>query len=339
MCHPRRVDIDALVATRTSDWERLRLLTRTRRLHAEDIDELSHLYRRVTSDLALLKAGDTAQPDPDLAAVLSRDLAAARARLTPTSGASLASFAHWWRATLPAALHRIRWWSIGVAVLFTLIAVVRAARLLHDPTLLSTLGSPSELETYARNEFVAYYSQDTPSEFASSVWFNNAFIALQCVGGGITGIYPAWVLLMNAEQVGTAAGIVTHVAGAWHFLRFILPHGIPELTAVIISGAAGMRVCWSLLVPGALPRVQAVARTGRTMVTVALGMVALLFLSGLIEGFVTPSELPSAVKVGIGALLTVGVWVLTFVVGARARSDGEDGDLIDDRPAERDWAG
>lgn len=321
------MDIDALKTARTSSWSRLHELARSSSLTGPEIDELARLYRAGTADLAAIRS---ATPDPDLIRVLSRDLAAARARLTGTSGTSAYSIARWFRAELPAALYSIRWWSITVMILFIVVAAVHAAWIFADPLRFSALGTPIELERYAKSDFVQYYHQDTNAEFGASVWVNNAFIALQCVGAGITGIYPAYVMFNNAAAIGQAAAIVIQFGGVWHFFRFILPHGLPELTAIFIAGAAGLRVFWAALVPGGKPRMQSVAQAGRAMVTVSLGLVILLFISGILEGYVTPSDLPDWVRVGLGSLVTAGVWAYTFIVGGRATRAGYSGDLTED---------
>lgn len=321
------MDIDALRASRGPAWTRLHELGARRRLDGPEIDELALLYRQGAGDLAAVRAQN---PDPDLIRSLSRDLAVARGRLTGTSGASTTAVSRWFRVSLPAALYDTRWWILGVMAAFLGVAAAQAWWLLRDPSLFASLGSPSQLEGYARHDFVAYYSQDTSAQFGASVWLNNAFIALQCVGGGITGLYPVYVLFQNATSIGVSAAVVLHYAGPAQFFAFILPHGVPELTAIWIAGAAGLRVFWSLLVPGPRPRLQAVAATGRAMVTIALGLVILLFGSGLVEGFVTPSGLPVGVKIALGAALTAAVWAYLLVIGGRASRAGFTGDLESD---------
>ena len=99
--------------------------------------------------------------------------------------------------------------------------------------------------------------------------------------------------------------MVFEYGGVWHFFRFILPHGLPELTAVFISVAAGLRIFWALLVPGAMTRFQAVGKAAREAMTVSVGCAILLAGSGFLEGFVTPSYVvPDAVKIGLGVALT-----------------------------------
>ena len=74
----------------------------------------------------------------------------------------------------------------------------------------------------------------------------------------------------------------------------------------------------------------AVASTGRSMVTIALGLVILLFISGVLEGFVTPSGLPVWVKIALGSLVTIGVWAYILIQGKRASQAGYTGDLEED---------
>ena len=85
------------------------------------------------------------------------------------------------------------------------------------------------------------------------------------------------------------------------FFLYILPHGLLELTAIFVAGAAGLRIFWAWVAPGARTRAQALAEDGRALFTVAIGLVIVLFVSGIIEGFVTPQPWPWAVKIGIGA--------------------------------------
>jgi len=114
------------------------------------------------------------------------------------------------------------------------------------------------------------------------------------------------------------------------FFGLILPHGLLELTAVFVAAGAGLRLFWAWIDPGPLPRGRALAVEGRSMITVALGLVAVLLVSGVIEAFVTPSPLPTWARIGIGlvAWLAFGAYVGWF--GRRAVLAGETGDLAAD---------
>ena len=97
------------------------------------------------------------------------------------------------------------------------------------------------------------------------------------------------------------------------FWGLILPHGLLELTAVFVAGGVGFRLFWSWVEPGDRSRGQALAHEGRTAATVALGLVAVLLVSGVIEAFVTPSGLPTWARVGIGILAEIGFFAYVFV--------------------------
>lgn len=318
------MDIDALKMTRVSDWKRLRELTQSRRISGSEIDELSELYAAVTADLAAIRSGHA---DPDLIRMLSRDLAAARAVLTGTRQAVGLSVSRWFRFDLPAALYSIRWWIIAVGIAFFAIAAAHSLYLLLNPENFELIGSPTDLHRIAYKDFVEYYSQDTEGEFATAVWVNNSWVSALAIGSGVTGIVPAYMLYTNAQNLGVMSAIVFSQAGPWHFFRYILPHGMPELTAVFIAIGAGLRTFWALLVPGEYTRGQALARTGRAMVTVAGGMVIVLFFSGLLEGFITPSTLPDWLRLFLGALVTILLWMYILIVGKRAYQAGFDGDM------------
>ena len=111
------------------------------------------------------------------------------------------------------------------------------------------------------------------------------------------------------------------------FFGLITPHGLLELTAVFLAAAAGMRLGWTVIAPGPRRRVEVLAEQGRAVMAVALGLIVVLFVSGLIEAFVTPSGLPTAARVGIGVLAEVIFLAYVVVLGRRAARDDQTGDL------------
>ena len=109
------------------------------------------------------------------------------------------------------------------------------------------------------------------------------------------------------------------------FLSFVVGHGAFELTAIVLSGAAGLRLGFILLNPGRLTRLDALRRAGPELITIVLGAAAMLLIAALIEGFWSPSAAPPAVKFAVGALLWVIVLVYLFLAGPQgAKPLGED---------------
>ena len=320
------MDLDALTAARRQEWARLDELSRARRLSGAEVDELVTRYRAASADLADAKtsAGRSIQSDHE-----STMLGRARLRLTGAPENVMRQIPRFFALQLPAALYRVRWTTLVIAAAFLMVVTVVALWVSQDAALVASLGSRAQLEQYAENDFTEYYSENPAAVFAGTVWTNNAWIAAQCVLFGITGVWPVMVLVQNAVGVGTAAAVMTAFDRADVFVLFILPHGLLELTCIFVAGAAGLHIFWAWVAPGARSRGEALAATGRSLATIAIGLVIALGVSGLIEGFVTAQPWPWPVKIGIGAAALAVFLVYMLVVGRRAHRLGETGDLTE----------
>ena len=113
------------------------------------------------------------------------------------------------------------------------------------------------------------------------------------------------------------------------FFGLITPHGLLELTAVFIAGGAGIRLGWQIIAPGPRPRSVALAEEGRSTLTIALGLVVVLLVSGVVEAFVTPSGLPTWARIALGATVWIGFLSYVTVFGRRADRVGDLGDVAD----------
>jgi uncharacterized membrane protein SpoIIM required for sporulation len=237
----------------------------------------------------------------------------------------------------PAALYRLRWWWLGTLLGNVVVIAVMMWWLLGNPTVEQSLLTPDEVDQLVRTDFEGYYSEYAASHFAAQVWINNAWVAALCIALGILGAPVVWLLFQNIANLAIIGSIMTRHDHAGHFWGLILPHGLLELTAVFVAGGVGLRLFWSWIEPGSLTRAQSLAHEGRTAGTIALGLVAVLALSGVIEGFVTPSPLPTWARVGIGILAELAFFAYVFVLGRNAALRGHTGDvdaaLLEDRVA------
>ncbi|MBT2514033.1 stage II sporulation protein M [Arthrobacter sp. ISL-30] len=318
------MDIDAFSAVNGDKWARLHELAHKGRLDGAETDELLRLYQAASSHLSLLRS---VAPEGYLSATLSATLAQARTRFTGARSNFMEDVARFFAASLPAAFYRLRWMTLWCGLAFCLVATAYALWIGTSPDALRALASDATIRRYVEEDFIDYYSENPAASFAGAVWTNNAWIAAQAVALGITGFWVPMVLLMNAQGVGIAAGIFTATDKLDVFFSYILPHGLMELTAVFIASAAGLRIFWAMVSPGPRRRSRAVADEGRSLITVALGLVLVLFVSGLVEAFVTPSPLPVWAKLAIGAAVLAAYWVYTLALGGKAYRSGERGDL------------
>jgi uncharacterized membrane protein SpoIIM required for sporulation len=324
------VDVDAFVLAHRPTWDRLEALVKRRRqLTGAEVDELVDLYQRVSTHLSMVR---TASNDSVLIGRLSGLVARARSAVTGAHAPLWSEFTRFWTVSFPVVAYRSwRWW-LGTAVAFFVVTVLIALWVSGNPEVRASIGTPSEIDELINHNVASYYSENPAGSFALQVWVNNSWVAAQCIGFAILlGIPIPYVLFQNAANLGLIAGLMVDANKADILLGLLTPHGLLELTAVFLAAAAGMRLGWSVIAPGNRPRGQVLAEQGRAVVTVAVGLIAVLLVSGLIEALVTPSPLPTFVRIGIGLAAEIAFLAYIFHFGQKAARAGETGD-IDDAP-------
>jgi uncharacterized membrane protein SpoIIM required for sporulation len=315
------VDFDAFSQAHQHQWTPLAQLTKQRRLTGAEADELISLYNSTATHLSMLRS---TTPDPARIQELSVLLAQARSKIVGARSSTFLSLKKFFVVDLPAAMYRSRWWTHGVTLVCVLIAIAFGVWVATTPEGLRSMGSEEQRLDYVNYQFAEYYAPGF--DFATRVFTNNGWIALQLIAFGITGIWPVYVLLMNAVSVGQIAGMMTYYGEAEQFYTLILPHGFLELTAVFMAGGVGLKLFWVLVKPGRRPRAVALAEEGRSLVMVGIGMVLALLLSGVVEGWVTGSNLLWWVKILIGAFVLALFWAYVYILGGRAYREGYIGD-------------
>ena len=321
------MDTDAFIAVHRPQWDRLQELTRRRALDAADVDELLSLYQETATHLSTVRSTN---PDPALTARLSLLVHRARLRIT---GARTPLWRHvrtfFWE-DLPAALYESRF-AVAIATAIFLVAALASGLYFGlDPVARELVVPEGQQRSLAQRDFVSYYFQGQASGFAAQVWTNNAWITVQAVVFGVTGIWPVIMLLQNGLNIGLSAGVMGAHGGLGTFFVYILPHGFLELTCVFVGAGAGLRVFWAWVRPGTLPRLWSLARAARALVTVAIGLVPVLLISGFVEAFVTPSGLPAALRIAIGAAVWIAFLVYMLGRGRQVHRRGVTGDLSEE---------
>lgn len=321
------MDLDAYVAEHAGEWQRLELLSRRRRLAAAEVDELVALYQRAATHLSVVRSRS---PDPALVARLSRLVLGARSAITGGSAFSWAVVGRFFTRTFPLAVYQgWRWWC-AVAVSFSAVAFGLMAYVSTNPQVARLFVSDDQIERLVDTDFASYYSENQAQNFAFQVWTNNAFVSARCLAAGVLIVPVLYLLWVNAFGVGLTGGIMIGNGRADVFFGLILPHGLLELTTIFVAAGFGLRIGWAWIAPGPYrSRGAALAQTAREAMLVALGLVGVLLVSGLLEAFVTPSPLPVAVRVGIGAVAWLGFLGYVVLLGRRADAEGTETDLAE----------
>ncbi|GAB2493415.1 stage II sporulation protein M [Nocardiopsis aegyptia] len=325
------MDIDVFAAAHAREWKRLDDLVRRRRsLRGEEIDELVDLYQRVSTHLSVVRSSGQ---DPALVGRLSTQVARARSAVTGAHAPAWRDAAGFFTRVFPAVLYRLRWWWIGVSAGTVLLSTAVAVWMVTNPDVMHAVGTPEEMARYVEHDFANYYVENPAGSFAAQVWTNNAWVSAQAIIFGVAfGLPTLYVLAMNGVNLGFAAGMMIGHGRGEQFFGLILPHGLLEMTAVFVAGGVGLKLGWTIIAPGDRTRMRALGEEARAALAVVLGLVVVLFVSGLIEGFVTGWVHTTWLRIGIGVLAEALFLAYVFTVGRRAHQEGETGD-IEDAPA------
>jgi uncharacterized membrane protein SpoIIM required for sporulation len=325
------VDIDRFIAENRPTWDRLDYLTwHSKKLTGPEIRELSVLYQRAAGHLAYAQAHFV---DAQVIAALTRRVVGTYAVLYGVRRRTWRTIGRFFSETFPLTVWESRWYLLVSALALFVPALVAGVWVDHSHAALNAVMPPAVREAYVNHDFSSYYSSEPSAAFATQVYTNNVEVAAEAFAGGIAfGLGTLVALFFNGLNIGFAGGLFYAAHRPGEFWGLVTPHGLLELTSVVLAGGAGLRLGWALVHPGDYPRSVALSRTGPQAVVLVLGTVLTLAVAGSIEGFVTGSSLPTTVRVGIGVLVEVTflTWVVLCSRAARARRAADMGRAADE---------
>jgi uncharacterized membrane protein SpoIIM required for sporulation len=162
-------------------------------------------------------------------------------------------------------------------------------------------------------------SRDSESDFLMFGYYikNNTGIGFQTFAGGLVfGLGTLFFLLYNGLMIGATAGHLTGLGYIDTFWGFVSGHSAPELTAVMLSGAAGLMLGWALIAPGNKSRLRALQDAGHQAVKIIYGAALLFFLAAFIEAFWSSMTwIEPVVKYIVGISLWSLLWGYLLLAG------------------------
>jgi uncharacterized membrane protein SpoIIM required for sporulation len=313
----------AFEAAHAADWQAFERFLDGERPPAFDRQEMPARYRRICQALAL--AADR-QYSPELVDRLNRlalrghgVLYRNRRResqqvLEFLLGGFAALVRREWRLVAAAAL-------VFFGPLVVLIGVLQAY-----PEFVHYLLGPEQLAS-----FHAMYDPSNPrlgmrpadsslAMFGFYIW-NNVRIGFQTFAGGLAaGVGSLWFLAANGVIIGAVAGYLTQVGFGETFWSFVAGHSAPELLAIVLSGAAGLRLGLAIISPGNATRRAALVAAARPAVRLMYGAALMFVLAAFVEAFWSPNTLVAfEAKVGAGLACWLA-FLLYFLLAGRARA-------------------
>ncbi len=325
------MDLNEFMARGRPRWERLSALlddvqrAGLRSLSLEQAREFGRLYRAASSDL-LWARGRAASAE--LVEYLNDLVARGYAHTYPGERPRLADVLGFLARGFPRLVRR-EWKAVLAAyALFLGGALFGYAAMHFDPGAAAYL-VPTEHQSLDPDHRVSQAAQEESasaqqqSAFASFLFTHNMEVAFFAFALGLTlGAGTAILLFVNGLFLGALAQAYQAKGHALWFWAWILPHGVPEISAICLAGAAGLVLGRALLAPGERSRADALRDEGRKAVRLTLGTLPLFVVAGLIEGTISQihePHLPSLVKVLFAAAVAA---LLALYLSRAGTADG-----------------
>lgn len=291
-------------------------------LREDEVTTFVESYREVATDLARLRTADRGRGG-DAVFTLSRLVSAGHNLLyrRPTRG--LERIGRFIAFDIPRELRR-SWRHVAVAsALLFIPAVGTIVAIVRHPELANRMLPPGMIaraeEGQQRGQTGADYLPNGEDEKGSALsaflMTNNIRVALVAFAGGITaGVLTVLALVFNGiAALGAGVGLYITKGIGFQILGFVAAHGVLELSAICISGAAGLLIATAMLVPGDRTRREALADNGRRSLHLVACVVIFLILAGLIEGNISPSKLPDSAKYATAVITAIGIaWYVSL---------------------------
>jgi uncharacterized membrane protein SpoIIM required for sporulation len=302
-------------------WQRLEELLKIietssiKRLSNSETREFGELYRRAATDLAIARAETR---DPKLINYLNSLVIRAHGKIYRADGQGIKLIWNFFAKDFPQVFRETwKYTFLGFAV-FTFFGIASFLLCYYDMTFADALGL-SDIKIAAQNNEQWWLRlNDANPVGASGILTNNILVSFMAFAyGAFFGIGTIYVLVMNGLSIGGVLGICYKVNPEFGnaLVTFMVGHGVIELSCIFIAAGAGMLIGYSLVDPGDLTRSQALKKNGIKAVKLALGCACLLVIAGIIEGFLSPANIPAPIKFSTGILTGIAMYSYLLLAG------------------------
>ena len=274
------------------------------RLHSlsrAELQELTLLYRQTAADLSTLREDPSGA---QLSEYVNRLLGRAHNTIYFGKRGSFSGIWRFYRNEYPALFRRNLRLVLLAFALFALGGVAGTLTTIRHPQFLERMVPPTLVQKIERKEMWTDSIVAVKPMASSSIATNNLSVSFAAFAFGITGgVITTFMMLFNGLLMGVIGTACAQAGMSLKLWSFVAPHGALELPAIFIAGAGGFRIAQGMLFPGTLPRGLSLARSGLEAVKLLFGVIPMLLIAGVIEGFFSPSNLPVGLKFAVSAAL------------------------------------
>ncbi|MGC8668983.1 MAG: stage II sporulation protein M [Chthonomonadales bacterium] len=326
------MDERSFVENRSEAWDQLAELVRKasragglRTLTRDELRQLGPLYRRIASDLAYARIQGFS---PEIAEHLNNLAGRAHAVLYHTDTRTWPGIKNFLICEFPATFRRRIAFFLASAACLAIggllgYGLVRVQRTNIDVFVPRQSPFRHSLEVWESGDTSNRIPDAEAAAMASFLMQNNIRVTVLAFAAGILGgVLTALLIFYNGAMLGAFAGDMVWVHQQANFWAGILPHGIVELSATCLAGAAGLSLGWAFLVPGPLTRRDALVLAARDAAKLVVGCVFLLVFAGVVEAYLSHSLLPRAVKIVFGIASGGALYAYLFLAGQPTRRQG-----------------
>lgn len=317
-------------AEREADWQRLEAMLdliekkSPRRLSSEDLFELPRLYRSTLSALSIARETSL---DGSMIAYLESLSTRAYFILYGCRDSFWKQLGGFFAQGWPAAVRGMVGEILIIAALFIGSALAGYFLVMADPgwfgaivsgELASGRNMQSSVETLRQSIYGAP-EHDGLEIFATFLFTHNSQVSILAFALGFAfGIPTLFLMASNGVMVGAFYAVFVSKGLGVGFTGWVMIHGSTELSAIILAGAAGLHIGRAVAFPGERSRLAAAGAAGRRGALVMIGVVIMLLVAGLLEGFARQLITADAARFAIAATM-FAIWVVYFTLGGRRR--------------------
>jgi uncharacterized membrane protein SpoIIM required for sporulation len=305
---------------RKPHWERLEaLVERSGRgvvaLSHSELQELGLLYRQTASDLAVVREDPTSR---QLATYLNQLLGRCHNLIYLGHKPKVSGLVRFYRDTYPQVFRETLPQTLLALAIFCFTGLIAWIVTWHDQAFAYRLLGPGMMETIEQHKMWTESIVTIKPLASSSIMTNNLSVSFSAFAMGITGgLGTIWMMMLNGLLIGVIGAATWKAGMAVQFWSFVASHGVLELPAIFIAGGAGFEIARGLLFPGLLPRKVSLAQAGGRGARLLMGIIPMLIVAGVIEGFFSPSGTPPAMKFGFAAVLFLALLAYLFKISKR----------------------
>jgi uncharacterized membrane protein SpoIIM required for sporulation len=270
------------------------------------------LYRQTASDLATVREDVTSN---QLSFYLNQLLGRAHNLIYMGHKQKISGLVRFYTQTFPQVFRETFPQSFLAFLIFAVAGIATWAVTIHDPAFAHRMLGPEMMATIEKREMWTKSIVTIKPLAASGIMTNNLAVCFTAFAMGITaGLGTINMMVTNGMLIGVIGAATCQAGMALQLWSFVAGHGALELPAIFISGGAGLEIARGMLFPGLLPRRESLALAGGRAARLMIGIVPMLIVAGIIEGFVSPSGLAIPLKFLLsGVLLTALILYLTRV--------------------------